>query len=285
MYSAQELVSQIEALTSLPTVYQRIREQLDSPEGAIHEVARLVSADPALTARLLRVVNSAMYGYDGMIDSVNRAVTILGLQQVHDLVLAMSLESVFRGIRPEAMDMNRFWRASVMRGLTARAIALACQQTAPERIFVIGLLADLGHLVMYHGVPRLALEAASQATASGEALYAVERRTIGCDFAEVGATLMDHWKLPASFAGVIGAQTVPRLGGDYAQDASVVHVANHIVHADELALSSEEAAAGVDPLVWATLDLQPVAIASIREEAELHLAAYVSLFFPSGRSY
>lgn len=284
MYSAQELVSQIDALTSLPTVYLRIREQIDSPDGGIHEVARLVAADPALTARLLRVVNSAMYGYDGTIDSVHRAITILGLQQVHDLVLAMSLESVFRGIHPESMDMNRFWRASVMRGLTARAVALACQQPAPERIFVIGLLADIGHLVMYHYVPGPAQDAASQSAASGEALYLAEQRLVGCDFAEVGATLMDHWKLPGCFAGVIGAQTRPRLGGEYARDASVVHLANHIVRADELTLSSEEAVAGVDPLVWATLDLQPRSIGDIREEAELHLAAYVSLFFPGGRS-
>ncbi|KAI5913784.1 HDOD domain-containing protein [Thauera sp. 2A1] len=284
MYSAQELVSQIDALTSLPTVYLRIREQLDAPDGGIHEVSRLIAADPALTTRLLRVVNSAMYGFDGTIDNVSRAVTILGLQQVHDLVLAMSLESVFRGVRPEFMDMNRFWRASVLRGLTARAIALSCRQSAPERIFVIGLLADIGHLVMYHELPTLAAEAASQARVSGEALHQVERRVIGCDFGEVGATLMDHWKLPACFAGVIGAQTVPRLGGEYASDACVVHLANHIVRADELGLSSNEASAEVDALVWATLGLQPDMISGIREEAELHLAAYMSLFFPGGRS-
>ncbi len=77
MHSAQELVSQIEALTSLPTVYERVREQLESPDGSVFEVARLVSADPALTARLLRLVNSAMYGYRGEIDNVVRAVQIL----------------------------------------------------------------------------------------------------------------------------------------------------------------------------------------------------------------
>lgn len=285
MYSAQELVSQIDALTSLPTVYLRIREQIDAPDGSIHEVARLVAADPALTARLLRVVNSAMYGYDGTIESVNRAVTILGLQQVHDLVLAMSLEAVFRGIRPDAMDMNRFWRASMMRSLTARTISLSCEQTAPERMFVIGLLADLGHLIMYHALPMLALEAATAAQTSGEALHLVEQRVIGCDFAEVGATLMDHWKLPPSFAGVIGAQTLPRMGSEYAFDATILNLANHIVRADELALTSDDAAAEVDPLVWATLDMEPGAVGRIREEAELHLAAYVSLFFPIGRGY
>lgn len=283
MYSAQELVSQIDALTSLPTVYLRIREQIDSPDGTIHEVARLVAADPALTARLLRVVNSAMFGYDGSIDNVNRAVTILGLQQVHDLVLAMSIESVFRGIRPESMDMNRFWRTSVMRGLCARTIGLACRQMAPERLFVLGLLADLGHLVMYNALPTLTQEAVGTARASGEPLHLVEQRVIGCDFAEVGATLADHWKLPPSFSGIIGAQTLPRLGGEYAFDASILNLASHIVQADELALSSAEAATRVDPLIWITLEIEPGSLGRLREDAELHLAAYVSLFFPGGR--
>ncbi|HRJ25008.1 MAG TPA: HDOD domain-containing protein, partial [Thauera sp.] len=83
MHSAQELVSQVEALTALPDVYERVRQQLDSPAGSIGEVARLVAADPALTARLLRLVNSAMYGYRGRIADVDRAVQLLGLQQVH----------------------------------------------------------------------------------------------------------------------------------------------------------------------------------------------------------
>ncbi|HAY10096.1 MAG TPA: histidine kinase, partial [Thauera sp.] len=73
MHSAQELVSQVEALTALPDVYERVRQQLDSPAGSIGEVARLVAADPALTARLLRLVNSAMYGYRGRIADVDRA--------------------------------------------------------------------------------------------------------------------------------------------------------------------------------------------------------------------
>ncbi|MBN8442740.1 MAG: HDOD domain-containing protein [Thauera sp.] len=285
MYSAQELVSQIDALTSLPTVYLRIREQIDSPDGTMHEVARLVAGDPALTARLLRVVNSAMFGYDGSIDNVSRAVTILGLQQVHDLVLAMSLESVFRGIRPEAMDMNRFWRTSVMRGLAARTIGIACKQPAPERLFVIGLLGDIGHLVMYHAVPTLALDAATAARTSAEALHDVEQRLIGCDFAEIGATLAEHWKLPPSFPGVIGAQTLPRLGGEYAFDASILNLANHLVLADELALTSQEAATRVDPMVWITLEIEPGQFGRLREEAELHLTAYVALFFPGGRGH
>lgn len=281
MHSAQELVSQIEALTSLPTVYERVREQLESPDGSVFEVARLVSADPALTARLLRLVNSAMYGHRGEIDNVVRAVQILGLQQVHDLVLAMSLQATFAGIRPARLDMQRFWRSSLLTGLAARAAAQTAAQPMAERLFVIGVLADIGHLVLYQTVPELAAMARREAETGKEALDAAERRIVGCDFAEVGATLMDHWRVPRAFAEAIGAQTLPRLGGEHAVDAAALNLASHIVAADKLGESSEQTAARIDQTVWDLLDVDAECIATLREEAELNLAAYLSLFFSS----
>lgn len=281
MHSAQELASQIERLTSLPTVYDRVREQLESPEGSVVEVARLVSADPALTARLLRLVNSAMYGHRGEIDSVLRAVQILGLQQVHDLVLAMSLHAVFAGIRPAQLDMKRFWRDSVLCALASRAIAQADGRPGLERIFVIGLLADIGHLVMFQTTPMLADEARRDAERSGEALHLTERRVIGCDYAEVGAALMDQWRVPSAFAGIIGSQTLPRLGGEHAREAAILNLARHIVAADTLGESSKQTAARVDDTLWGLLDISPDDLATIRENAELNLAAYLALFFPS----
>ena len=281
MHSAQELASQIERLTSLPTVYDRVREQLESPEGSVVEVARLVSADPALTARLLRLVNSAMYGHRGEIDSVLRAVQILGLQQVHDLVLAMSLHAVFAGIRPAQLDMKRFWRDSVLCALASRAIAQADGRPGLERIFVIGLLADIGHLVLFQTTPMLADEARRDAERSGEALHLTERRVIGCDYAEVGAALMDQWRVPSAFAGIIGSQTLPRLGGEHAREAAILNLARHIVAADTLGESSKQAAARVDDTLWGMLDISPDDLATIRENAELNLAAYLALFFPS----
>ena len=283
MHSAQELTSQIDALTSLPTVYERIREQLQSPQGSVFKVARLIAADPALTARLLRLVNSAMYGHRGEIDNVVRAVQILGLQQVHDLVLAMSLHAMFAGIKPTHLDMNEFWRNSVLCALAARAIAQLTHHPGQERVFVIGLLADIGHLVLFQTTPVLADEARQIASQTNEALHLVERRIIGCDFAEVGATLMDQWRVPSSFATAIGTQTLPRLGGEHAGDAAILNLARHIVEADARGETSKQTAARVETSVWGLLDIDPDRFAAIREEAELNLAAYLSLFFPPRR--
>ena len=280
MHSSQELVSQIEMLTSLPDVYERVREQVESPDGSIAEVARLVGADPALSARLLRLVNSALYGPRGRIDDVLRAVTLLGLQQVHDLVLAMSLQATFAGIRPARLDMQRFWRGSLLTGLAARAAAQAAAQPMGERLFMIGVLSDIGHLVLYQTVPELAAMAQREADAGKDALEAAERRVIGCDFAEVGAALMDRWQLPDRFAGAIGTQMLPRLGGAFAADAAALHLARRIAEADAKGEASTDAAASVAADVWPLIGLAPEQLGAIREEAELNLAAYLALFFP-----
>lgn len=280
MHSAQELVANIETLTSLPSVYVRIREELDTPEGSLSEVAKLISTDPALAARLLQVVNSALYGYGGRIDSIGRAVTILGLQQVHDLVLAMSIGSVFSGIRPERMDMNRFWRSSVMCGIASREIGRRYDLPSSERMLVVGLLADLGHLAMYQTVPALADEAQTAAEGSGEPLFEAERRIVGCDYAEVGATLMDHWKLPSCFAEIIGAQIHPRLAGEFTYEAGILNLASHIVSAENRGETSEIAAQRVSPVIWPMLNFEPGIFGELREAAELNLGSYLAILFP-----
>lgn len=280
MHSAQELVSQIEALTSLPDVYARVREQLESPTGSIAAVARLVAADAALSARLLHLVNSPLFGQRGRVENVSRAVTLLGLQQVHDLVLAMSLQGVFTGIRPARLDMQRFWRSSLLTGLAARAAGIAAGLLAGERLFVIGVLADTGHLVMYQTVPELAAAARREAEASGEPLDAAERRLVGCDFAELGAALMDRWQLPERFTAAVGAQVLPRLGGAFAAEAAAVNLARRIAEADAADQPSSEAATRVAPETWALLGLEPERLAGLREGAELDFSVYLALFFP-----
>lgn len=281
MYSSQELVTCVEKLASLPAVYHRIREQLDAPEGSVVEVARLVSTDPALTTRLLHLVNSAMYGFSGQIATVSRAVQMLGLRQVHDLVLSMSVSAVFEGLRPSVMDVPHFWRASVLRALSARAGARLRGMVDAERMFVEGLLADIGHLVMYHTIPHDVAEARVIARRFGRPLFEVERERLGCDFAEVGAALLSMWRLPPGIAIAVGSQNAPHLGGEHGFEAAMLYLANTIADAEEANIPSEEATARVPGTLWLQLGLDSGRLTAIREDAELNLAAVLALFFPS----
>jgi HD-like signal output (HDOD) protein len=167
----------------------------------------------------------------------------------------------------------------VLCGLTAREIGRGCGLPSAERLFVIGMLADLGHLVLYQTVPKLAEEARIAAESGDESLDVAECRIIGCDHAEVGATLLDQWQLPVVFVDIVGAQLNPRLAGDNAYEAAIVHVATHVVRADRLGETSEDAAARIDPVIWSQLAMKPESLGGIRGEAELNVAGYVALLF------
>lgn len=224
MHLAQELVAYIDRLATLPDVYLKIRAALDDPDVSIPEVADVITTDPSLTAALLRLANSAFYGYARKVESINRAVSLIGLEQVHDLVLATSVTALFAGIRPQRMDMARFWRDSLRRGLLAREVARLVRGMSPERLFVAGLLADAGHLVMYVAVPDLMAMVLDTPLQDDDTLPDVERRIIGCDFAEVGAALAARWQLPVSFGVLIGAQLQPPSAGEYAASAALLNL-------------------------------------------------------------
>ena len=280
MYSAPELVTNVASLVPLPTVYFQVRDEMDKPTGSCAAVAHAISADPALTVSLLRLVNSAFYGYGGKIETISRAVTILGMQQVHDLVLAISVSSTFSDLKPRLLDMPAFWRSSVMRGLAAREIGRSHGILGAERLFVIALLADIGHLVMHQAAPELARDACHASQRNAEPLHEAERRIVGCDYVEIGATLMTYWKLPQCFAKIIGAQINPRLAAENAFEAAIVHLAAHIAEADQNNEPSSSAAQRVSPVIWSALDMEPSSFRGIRESAELDLAGYLTLLIP-----
>ena len=120
-----ELVEDSRSLISLPEVYVRLRQVMDAPDSSMEDVAKVIALDPALTARLLRIANSALYNFPAQIETLSRAVNILGLRQVHDLVLATSVAKAFNGLPNELMDMKTFWYRSIYRGFLAREFATA----------------------------------------------------------------------------------------------------------------------------------------------------------------
>ena len=180
-------------LPSLPDVYLRLKEVLDDPDFCMADVAQVVGNDPAMTARLLRIVNSAYFGLATEIETVNRAVGLLGTQEVHDLVLAVSVAQSFAGMSNEVMNMQRYWKRSVRTAVAAKELASLCNVLDGERLFVGGLLRDIGHLFLYQYAPTKALQALELAKAQQAPLYKAERAVIGADYASVGAELMRQW--------------------------------------------------------------------------------------------
>ena len=281
MDKAQEMVSGIEQLASLPAVYHQVRGVLDNPDSSIVDLSNVVSADAAITVRLLHVVNSVYFGLMSRVDTVSRAVSVLGMQQVHDIVLATSVSSMFKGMSPANMNMTRFWSNSVMRALIARTGAEMVRAGDLERFFVSGLLADLGHLVMYQVEPMLAEQAQVKSEESGLPLHEAERELLGCDYAQVGAALVQKWSLPPRLAAAIAGQVHPA-GAEqlYQHDAALLHLARVMTDAMERKMESEAIVALIDDSVWSLTGLKPANVATIRLIAEMNHGEVVTLFFP-----
>ncbi len=214
-------------LVPLPQAYVRIREVVDDPLTELGDIAEIVSSDPALTGRVLRLVNSAYIGLMAPIDSIDHAVRVLGMQQIHDMALATSAIGSLSHLRADLFDLFGFWRLSVYCGGTAREIALRLALPAPQRMFVCGLLHNIGNLVIAHEMPEAFIECRTRAAETERPWFELQREMFGFDYAEVGGELMRMWNLPEALRIPIALHTrvIDNLEAENQANAAVLSVA------------------------------------------------------------
>ena len=271
-------------LVSLPDVYLRLRSVLDDPNSNLADVADVVGKDPAMTTRLLRIVNSAYFGLGNEIDTVSRAVGLLGTQEVHDLVLAASVAKSFEGMSSELMDMQRFWRQGVRRAIIGSELAVLCNVLDGERLFVAGLLSDIGHLYIYQLAPQKAQQAIELAQVQGIPLYKAEQALLGTDYARVGGELMRRWQLPQSLWEPTEFQVEPTGSQEYELFTSLVHIAIHIADGADKDLDTAICLAGVWAHAWEVTGLSAAQCGDLSERIESQVDSVTQLMFPAGES-
>lgn len=204
-FTPQELVEGFAELHTLPEVYFRIKAVVDNPDSQVTDLVREVSTDPALTARILRVVNSPLYRTGGKVETVARAVKVLGTRAIHDLVLATSVTGMITRRALGELDLRTHWRESLAVAMVARALGEACRLVDRDRLFVAGLLSRLGQVVMYERIGTIVSVVARHASAKQLPLHRAQRSFLGCHFGEVGAALLRKWRLPESLCGAVAA--------------------------------------------------------------------------------
>lgn len=243
-------VSTAARLITLPDIYWRLKEILARRNYSMDEVSTLITYDPGLTARLLHLVNSAYFGFASQIETVKHAVSILGIRQIEDLVLATSIADALGDYECEHLDVKQFWLRSVYRAIAARDLAAECNLIDSERMFVAGLLSDIGHLILYQSVPVLAQQARRAAHERGLPLHFVERDLLGFDHARVAAALMKNWKLPDSLVSIVQQHLEPDPEANYALEAAIAHIAALFGDAFADGVALDEALMSAHPRAW-----------------------------------
>ncbi len=279
MPTARELLSGEIKLASLPAVYLKVRAEVENPNSTVVNLAKIISADAALTARVLRLVNSPLYGHVRKVETVTHALSILGTQRVHDLVLATSVASMFPRMDPRVADVQKFQARSVTGGVAAQALASICAVLDAERLFVEGLISNIGHLAIYQRVPEQAQAAHRLAREQGRPLAEVEREVIGCDYAEVSAELMQRWNLPANMVLAVRQHTVPDQAGANDFEPSILHLANLIADAIEIGKPVDQWKLPVQPSAWIATGLTEECYSDAKARIDEMFSSVMAIFF------
>lgn len=276
------LVSGFVHLTSLPEIHQRIAAKLESPDFSMDELGQLVSQDPGLSARLLKIANSPFYGFPSYVDTISRAITLIGSRDLNDIILATSVTRLFNGIPNQLVDMDSFWRHSIYAAVAARQISIYLQDNAGrERCFLIGLLHDVGSLLLYNKIPKLAQEALLRSRSNRIDLRQAELEVIGFDHAQLGAELLRAWRLPPSLITAVEFHHQPELAPDHGRHAEIAFLANSLANSSEQGKSPDSKAM---PLKKIRLNLPGLTTQSLQEiqlQTEQQFEHALQLVMPS----
>jgi HD-like signal output (HDOD) protein len=236
---AQALVVDMAAIASPPEVCLKLNLLLGDERVTIEEITTVMLRDPGLVARVLRLANSPLYGHATRIDTVSRAVMVLGLAELQKLVCALSAVETFSRLSSAVTNMNAFWRHGVYTGLLAQSIARRLRVLRPERLFVAGVMHDIGTLIVNHRYPEMAEELIRHARGDEDRLYALEYAELGFEHALLGGLMLAHWQLPASVVDAITHHHAPERAREAQVEAAILQVAERLANASGTGSFSE----------------------------------------------
>lgn len=273
-----QLALDVENLFSLPEVYFKIKKVIDHPASTINDVAEIVIQDPNISARILRIVNSSFFGFATEIESIPRAINIMGMAQLHDLVLTISATNAFRGIKGDLINMKDYWLHSIYCATIAKLIARKCNVVDSERLFVTGILHDIGHLVLYTKLPSQCIELLETAKEKQIPIYLLEKSIFGFDYAEVGGELLELWKLPTCLSETVKHHTHIQDEQQFSLDAAIIHIANIMVLQEESEKTGYKAPE-YDSLSFQITSLSEEDLGGLKVEAKKNMASILRLLF------
>ena len=285
--NAVKIVSGIAHMATLPEVTTHIIELVENPSSSARDLHQLVATDPALTTRVLKVVNSSFYGLPRQIGSINRAISLLGLNAVKNISVAASLGRIFKQNHGKlSIDPRDLWSHSVATATMAFLIAQESKSGSADEAFLAGLLHDVGLMVeLQHDVALFQqVVGAVETNAEGAPLSdlrARERELFKVDHPVIGAALCEAWKFPQALVLATAHHHDPSLlEGDEASMPWIVHVAERVSTAQLGGFRLDLPSLEIDTAAYDAIGVGPVRMEALAAtlpsclgEVELSMAA------------
>jgi HD-like signal output (HDOD) protein len=276
-YTLDRLISETEEVYSLPVIYERLTEVINHPRSSIEDITQVISKDQGLTARLLKLANSPLFGYFANIDSIGKAATIIGTQQLQSMALAVSVMEVFAGVPETLVNMKCFWQHSIACGITARALAIYRREANVERVFASGILHDVGRLVICTSMPEVFAKLLALSRDDNTLLVKIEEDLLGYTHATVGGKLLESWNIPAGITEPVACHHAPDEARKFPLEAAFVHVADIICKSLGFGSNGEYFVPPLEPSSWKRLDIPAASLPEIVRQVEPKLEETISI--------
>ncbi|NOQ15685.1 MAG: HDOD domain-containing protein [Methyloprofundus sp.] len=228
--SISDLFSGDLQLSSPPIIYFKLQKLIEDPNKSVADTAMLIETDASLSLKLLKIVNSAFYGFPSKITSINQAINLIGTKELQNIVLSTIVIEKFSDLPGGLISMQDFWERSLRCALIAQEIDVFLGKSFSDSAFICGILHNIGQLVFFQRLPELSrqvnflLESKERPSESDE--IEIEKNVIGFDHYEAGAALTSLWKLPKIITDSISLHSCSNHADDNHKIASIIRLAD-----------------------------------------------------------
>mgnify|MGYP001568108837 CR=1 FL=1 len=271
----EKALSSIRDLFTLPEVTIKIIQIVEDPKSTAHDFYGVIKNDPALSVKVLKVVNSAFYGLPGQVASVDRAIILLGLSAVKNIAIAASITRLFKGKRiSEQFSAADLWRHSVAVSVAARSLGKCSPHPVSlDELFVAGLIHDIGTLVERQAFPDEFSEVIRRCEETGQDFLECEREVIGADHQAFGVGLTTKWKFPRRLRAAVGFHHNPEaVSVELKNISALIHLADVIACQERLGFHLTAQNASINPELLELLDISEEQVDEVRAALPEQLA-------------
>ncbi len=273
------LIRDTKEIGSFPAIVHRINIAIEDPKSSLDSIGAIINEDPGLSARLMKIANSSFYSFPFSVDTITRALTVVGTKQLKDLVLATYVVDLFANVPKDLIDIKSFWYHSIACGVMSRAIATAIRTTNIERYYLCGLLHDIGHVILFVQMPDVATQFLKDGKAGKILIHEAELKELGFSHADLGGKLMEKWKLPPDIYVPISNHHPPGRSKDFYLETAILHVAEILAISLLGDSGIESRLPQVDDAAWKKINLPQSAIPNLMDHAKAQFADAIKLFF------
>ena len=266
----RKTIENVSNIPTLPIVIEKITRLLQNPSTSAEEIGKAITTDQALASKVLKLVNSAFYGFPGKISTITHAVVILGFSTVKNVVLTASIFDAFskRVSLSQNFDLQKFWLHSIACGAASQCIARHIGYAAKEECFIAGLIHDVGKIIMCYYLPDEFETVVTDRIRKDCLFYESEKEVLHITHQELGGIIAERWNLPAALQSAVKNHHYQASDKEFSTVTGIVHASDIFVRALGIGNGGDNKIPQMSDMVWTNLGFDGIQLQALLEDIE-----------------